>query len=172
MKNFFWISRLYFKRSFLAPANLLMIGLPIIFMVAFYLVDLFLAGQVTYYGLEDSGRMSFMHVVIPMILGFQFFGTDGVAESLHNDLKGPTGARLKVSGNDNRVFYLAVITASWMFYLLTGLFLIPIAYFVFGVPFASIPLTILALALLALMAQVIGVIPTCENICTHLSDPL
>jgi len=159
MKNFFWISSMYFKRAFLAPANYLMIGLPIIFMTILYLIDRFMQAQFTYYELANIPLANALNLMtIPMILAFQLFGVDGAAGELHSDLKGPTGARLKVSGIDERVFYLSVIASSWSFYSLTGAICIAVGHFVFGIYFASIPLTFLALALLALMAQVISII--------------
>ena len=158
MKNFFWISRLYFKRQFFDLANYLMVGLPIIFLTVFYLTDRFLQTLQTSYELANNPLANVLTLItIPMILCFQFFGTDAVASALHEDLKGPTGARLKVSGNDERVFYLAVVAAAWLFYLLTGAVVIAVAHFIFSIYFASVPLTFLALALLALMAQIIGV---------------
>ena len=158
MKNFLWISKLYFRLSFLELANYLMIGLPVIFLTVLYLTNNFLNIQMAYYEIPYYQAGGIMSIVIPMILCFQFFGSDGVAAALHEDLNGPVGARLKISGTDERVFYLAVIVANWLFFLLTGVVVLAIAHFVFSIYFASIPLTFLALALLSLMAQVIGVL--------------
>jgi len=146
MKNFFWISRLYFKRNFLVPANYLLIGLPLIFTTAFHMMT------------NIAPEADFTFIAIPLILSFQFFSADVTAGWLHEDLKGPTGARLLVSGNHSRVFYISVITTSWLFSLLMGALLIPITSIFFNIEWANIPLSFLALAFLSLITQIAGVL--------------
>jgi len=146
MKNFFWISRLYFKRNFLAPANYLLIGLPLIFIVAFNIID----------GVTAEGNLT--SLAIPIVLVFQFFSADISAGWLHSDIKGPIGARILVSGNDRRVFYLSVIVTSWLFSVLIGILLVIATPIFFNMEWPNIPLTILAIALLSLMTQLIGVL--------------
>jgi len=100
----------------------------------------------------------FTFIAIPLILAFQFFSADVTAGWLHEDLKGPTGARLLVSGNDSRVFYISVITTSWLFSLLMGALLIPITSIFFNIEWVNIPLSFLALAFLSLITQIVGVL--------------
>ena len=146
MKNFFWISRLYFKRNFLYPSNYLLIGLPLIFITAFHIID------------NMTAESNFASLTLLIILVFQFFSADVPAGWLHSDLKGPTGARILVSGNDKRVFYLSIVATSWLFNLLIGILLVIVTPIFFNIQWPNMTLTIVAIALLSLMTQLIGVL--------------
>ena len=152
MKNFTWICQHYFKRNVLVPANLLLIGLPLVFLFAFTLIDQFLLSQ------GAQSFISFDGVAIPMVLGFLFFGTDITGNRLHDDLKGSVGARLLVTGIDKRTFFLTVTVAGWIYLFVMGMLLVAIASLLFDGVWGSYAMVMVVILLLALLTQLIGVI--------------
>ena len=153
MKNFFWILTHYLKRNFLNLANYLVIGLPLIFSFAFQLVANFLIAN----NLDGS---AFANLAIVIVLGFQFFGADLTTNWLHADLKGSTRLRLHASGNDQRVFYLAVVIAGWLFNTLMGAVLVAITSLIafFNADWGNYILIMLAILLLSFLTQLVGVL--------------
>jgi hypothetical protein len=162
MKNFMWILKHYFKKNFFVLANYILIGLPLIFIVAFGFFTDFIGG------LDGANDPAFQAGFVAMfggltttiVLGFQFFGADTVSSWLHEDLKGPTGSRLRVSGISERYFYLGVIVAGWLFNILVGGVLIVITEFVpfINADWGNYIFAVIAIALTALVVQLIGVL--------------
>ena len=152
MKNFIWICQHYFKRNVLDPFNLLLIGLPLVFIFAFTLIDQFLQAH----GAPDF--MSFDTIAIPMVLGFLFFGTDITANWLHSDLKGSVGARLLVTGIDKRTFFLSVTIAGWFYLFFMGMLLVAIVSLIFDGDWGNYAMVTVVILLLALLTQLIGVL--------------
>ena len=157
MKNFMWIFKHYFKRNFLHLANYLLIGLPLIFILAFSAMTNFLGGIE---GVDEAFIATIGGLTVAIVLGFQFFGADLVSGWLHDDLKGPTEARLRVSGIDERVVYLAVIVSGWLFSILTGGILIIITELVpfINASWGNYIFAVIAIALVALVIQLVGVL--------------
>jgi|GEM_PF-1851294 len=162
MKNFFWVFKHYFKRNFFALPNYLLIGLPLIFILAFGAFASFLGGVD---GANDPEMLDafvtlFGGLTVLIVLGFQFFGADTASGWLHEDLKGPTGSRLRVSGVSERYFYLAVIVAGWLFNLLVGGILIVITELVpfINAYWGNYIFAMIAIALIAFVVQLIGVL--------------
>ena len=151
MNNFIWICKHYFKRNFLVPANLLLIGLPLVFLFAFDLL-----GQFLYYG--GHYNPGWHMLAIPMVLGFLFFGTDITGIRLHDDLKGTVGARLLVTGIDKPTFFLSVIAAGWIYLFVMGMLLVAIASLLFEGDWNNHALVMVVILLLALLSQLIGVL--------------
>ena len=153
MKNFFWILTHYLKRNFLLIANYLVIGLPLVFIFAFQFIADFLIAN-------DLGGDAFAGLAIVIVLGFQFFGADLTTNWLHHDLKGPTRLRLHVSGNDQRVFYLAVVIAGWLFNSAMGAVLIAITSLVpfLNADWGNYTLIMLAILFLSSLTQLVGVL--------------
>ena len=154
MKHFTWIFRHYFKRNVLDITNLLTIALPIIFAVAFQLMINF---QMSY---DDAGEafINLNQLIILLAIGFQFFGASNTTGLLHADLKGAVRARLLVSGVDARVFSLAVVAASWVFNIIQGIVVIAFTTLVLDADWGNYGIALAALALIALMAQMFGII--------------
>ena len=155
MKNFFWILRNYLKRNFLYPANYLVIGLPLVFIVAFQLIDNFINT------LDTGGDvLGFGGLAMLIVLSFQFFGADLTTDYLHADLKGSTRLRLFVSGNDQRVFFFAVVISGWLFNTLMGIFLVAITSLVplFDADWGNYIFVILAILFLSFLVQLVGVL--------------
>ncbi|MCL2362538.1 MAG: hypothetical protein FWC73_12100 [Defluviitaleaceae bacterium] len=152
MNNFLWIFRHYLKKNFLTPANLLVIGLPIIFMLTFHLLNNYL--------LELLGTevVLLYGIGVPMVLGFQFFGADLTADWLHHDMKGPTRARLLVSPVAPRVFYAGVMLAGWLFNVFYGSIVVAITAAAFGETFGNYGLVLLVLLCLSFITQLVGVL--------------
>ena len=154
MNNFTWIFKHYFKRNVLDISTLLNIALPIIFAVALQLmVNFQLSGEGAYEAFIDLNP-----VFILLVLGFQFFGAGNTASLLHADLKGAVRARLLVSGVDEGVFSLAVVIASWVFNIIQGIAVIIFTTVVLDANWGNYGVALAVLALVALMAQLVGVI--------------
>ena len=153
MKNFFWILTHYLKRNFLDIPNYLLIGLPLVFIFAFQLITDFLTAN----DIDGSG-LSGLTIVI--VLAFQFFGADLVSDWLHQDLKGSTRLRLYVSGNDQRVFYFAVVIAGWLFNILMGTILIAITSLVpfINANWGNYVLAFIVIIFLSFLTKLIGVL--------------
>ena len=152
MKDFTWVFRHYFKRSLLDVANLLNIGLPILFAFAFQLIINFQTADGAEAFVELNG------LLILMVLGFQFFGAGVTTGFLHNDLKGAVRSRLLASGVAAWVFSLGVVMASWVFNIAQGIVLILFTTFVLDAHWEHPVLMLVALSLMALMAQMCGVL--------------
>lgn len=152
MKNFFWIFTHYFKKNILTPLNLILIGLPLIFIFALELLSEFLYLNIN---TEFAGLSS---AIIAIKLGFQFFGADLTTDWLHHDLKGPTRSRLMVSGIDQRIFFLAVIIAGWVANIFYSSLLIAIVPLLFDVVWGNYLFLTLALLFLSFMTQLCGVL--------------
>ena len=159
MKNFMWIFKHYFKRNFFNLSNYLLIGLPLIFTAAFTLTANFVAG------LETDGDATpfvtlFLGMTVPIGIGFTFFGADLTTGWLHEDLKGPTGSRLRASGIDERIFYLGVISASWLFNLVMAGVFVAITSLVpfFGTDWHNYIFVAIAVALVVMVVQLLGVL--------------
>ena len=151
MKNFVWIFKHYFKRNVLVPSNLLLIGLPLVFLFAFDLVGQFLSSAA-----HDT--LNFTMLAIPMVLGFLFFGTDITGNWLHSDLKSSVGARLLVTGIDKRTFFFSVTVAGWFYLFAMGMLLVAIVSLLFDGDWGNYVMVMIVIFLLALMVQLIGVL--------------
>ena len=151
MNNFIWICKHYFKRNFLVPANLLLIGLPLVFLFAFNLIGQFLNSA-------GHDHFNFTMLAIPMVLAFIFFGTDITGNRLHDDLKGSVGARLFVTGVDKRTFFFSVTVAGWFYLFVMGMLLVAIASLLFDGDWGNYATVAIVIFLLALMTQLIGVL--------------
>ena len=151
MNNFIWICKHYFKRNVLVPANLLLIGLPLVFLFAFNLLGQFL---------DSAGHYNpgWHMLAIPMVLGFLFFGTDITGIRLHDDLRGSVGARLLVTGIDKPAFFLSVTVAGWFYLFAMGMLLVAIASLLFEGDWGNYALVTVVILLLSLLSQLIGVL--------------
>jgi len=152
MNNFVWIFKHYLKKNFLNPANLLILGLPLVFALTFFLMNNYILEMV---GAEVP---MIAEITIPMILSFQFFGADLTADWLHHDLKGPTRSRLLVSPIDQRVFYWGVILAGWLFNVFYGSIVVAITSIAFGEDWGNYGLVLLVLLCLSFITQLVGVL--------------
>jgi len=152
MKNFVWISKHYLKKNFLNPANLLIIGLPLVFALTFFLMNNYILDML------GTDTAFFTGITIPMVLGFQFFGADLTADWLHHDLKGPTRSRLLASPVDQRVFFGGVILAGWLFNVFYGSIVVAITSIAFGEDWGNYGLVLLVLLCLSFITQLIGVL--------------
>jgi len=152
MHNFLWIFRHYLKKNFLNPANLLLIGLPLIFVFAFHLLNNYILELI------GSEAVVLYGIAVPMVLGFQFFGADLTADWLHHDMKGPTRARLLVSPIEPRVFYAGVMMAGWLFNVFYGVVVVGITAVALGEDFGNYGWVLVVLLCLSFIAQLAGVL--------------
>jgi len=152
MNTFLWIFRHYFKKNILSPSNLLVIGLPLVFLTAFTLIDMFVRD------VSDGQYAVFAGIAIPLVLGFQFFGADLTADWLHADLKTSTRARLLVSPIDQRVFFMGIMTAGWLTNVLYGGVVVAATVLIFDVAWGNFGVVLAVMLSLSLITQLVGVI--------------
>jgi len=152
MKNLMWIVAHYLKKNFLNPANLIIIGLPLVFIFAFFLANNYILEMI---GTEVP---LIANLTIPLVLGFQFFGADLTTDWLHHDLKGPTRSRLLVSPVDQRVFYGGVILAGWLFNVFYGSIVVAVTVIAFGEYWGNYGLVFLVMLCISFVAQLVGVL--------------
>jgi len=152
MNTFLWIFRHYFKKNLLSPANLLVIGLPLVFLTAFTLIDMFV------YDVAGEQYTIFAGIAIPLVLGFQFFGADLTADWLHADLKTSTRQRLLVSPIDQRVFFMGIMTAGWLTNVLYGGVVIAATALIFDVAWGNFGVVLAVMLCISLITQLVGVI--------------
>jgi len=152
MHNFLWILRHYLKKNFLNPANLLIIGLPLIFVFAFHLLNNYILDLI------GSEAVILYGVAVPMVLGFQFFGADLTSDWLHHDMKGPTRARLLVSPIQSRTFFAGVVMAGWLFNVFYGSIVVGITAVALGEDFGNYGWVLVVLLCLSFITQLAGVL--------------
>jgi hypothetical protein len=146
----------YFKRNILDLGNLLLIGLPLIFIFTFHLVGQFENASVN---LDTVDTTVLDMLIVLIVLGFQFYGADNVTHSLHHDFKGSVRARLFVTGTDQRIFFLAVIVVNWLYSFVIGMLLVAITTLFFHVDYwGNYSLVMLVILFLSLLAQLVGVL--------------
>lgn len=156
MRNFFWIFMHYFKRNILDLGNLLLIGLPLVFIFTFHLLGQFETAGVN---LDTVDTTVLDMLIVLIVLGFQFYGADNVTHSLHHDFKGSVRARLFVTGTDQRIFFLAVIVVNWLYSFVIGMLLVAITTLFFHVDYwGNYSLVMLVILFLSLLAQLVGVL--------------
>ncbi|MCL2249666.1 MAG: hypothetical protein FWC13_10390 [Oscillospiraceae bacterium] len=152
MNTFLWIFRHYFKKNLLSPTNLLVIGLPLVFLTAFTLIDMFV------YDVAGGQYVIFSGIAIPLVLGFQFFGADLTADWLHGDLKTSTRQRLLVSPIDQRVFFTGIMTAGWLTNVLYGGVVVAVTALVFDVAWGNFGVVLAVMLCISLITQLVGAI--------------
>jgi len=152
MRNFLWIFRHYMKKNFLTPANLLVIGLPLVFVAAFYLMDNYFVDLL---GIDIAFLFG---IIVPMVLGFQFFGAGLTTDWLHQDMQGAIRARLLVSPVGTRVFYAGVVVAGWLFNVFYGVIVVAVTAVVFGGDFGNYGLLLVVLLILSFFTQLVGLL--------------
>lgn len=151
MRDFLWIFRHYMKKNILGFSNLLLIGLPLVFALAFYLLENYI--------LDFVGVASPLYgIIIPLVLTFQFFGGDLTADWLHTDMKGPTHARLLASPVSPRVFYAGVMLAGWLFNVFYGSVVVAVTAVAFGVEWGHYGLVLIILLCLSFITQLVGLL--------------
>ena len=152
MSNFSWIYSHYFKKNILSPANLLVIGLPIVFLTTFTFLERFV------HDIAAGELALFAGIAIPLVLGFQFFGADLTTDWLHSDLKSSTRSRLLVSPIDQRVFFISVVAAGLTTNVLYGSVVVAFTALIFGVDWGNYGLILAIMLCLTLITQLVGVI--------------
>jgi hypothetical protein len=152
MRKFILISTHYFKKNILDPTSLLLLGLPLVFIFTFGLIESFLLSQ----GLEEAGIVLDLAVTVQIVLAFQFFGASCTTDWLHSDMKGAVRARLLVTGINQRLFNISVIAAGWIFNVIYGMILVGITSVFFDTYWGSYFIALIVIALISLLSQIAG----------------
>jgi len=152
MRNFTWIFMHYFKKNILCPANLLVIGLPLVFIFAFDMLDNYISDFL------NIRTYLLYGITMPIVLGFQFFCADLTSDWLHHDMKGPTRSRLLVSPVAPWVFYMAVMAAGWLFSVLYGSIVVAVTAVAFGVEWGNYGWVLVVMLALSFITQMVGVL--------------
>ena len=149
MQNFWLIVTHYLKRNFLDKMSYLQLILPLGF--------IFLNGIISDEIIVD-GYNIVMTMMSPLfMISFQFFACTIVTDWLFRDFEGPVHWRLWAAPLDQRVFFGAILLASWLTTFIQGLLIIVITTF-FNANLGNLGVTLLVLFIISIMSQVIGLL--------------
>ena len=155
MSNFMIIFRHYFKRSIFAwQVPILLILLPL----GLVTINMFASGFVVGGSYNAALTLQASALATTFMIAFSFFSIEVITSIIFEDLKGSVRWRLFMAPVPQRTFHAAAAVGSLMITIVQGVSIFGLSALFFGARINNLPFFIIVFMVVAVMAQLIGLI--------------